>query len=77
MASAESGWLEPENGVFAEGFRQDDLLLRAALLGDDHYRQCQLVAMPSFDPRTLCSFAMKTPSPPSFIGLYDQSFGRN
>jgi hypothetical protein len=50
VASAESNWLEPEDSVFGEGFRQDDLRLRAALLGEDHYRQCQLVSVPSFEP---------------------------
>jgi hypothetical protein len=43
--------LVPEEGAFA-GYEAPDpyhLALRAALLGDDHYRLCQMVTVPSFE----------------------------
>lgn len=43
--------LEPEEGVFA-GYSPPspyELILRAALLGDEGYRLCQLVVLPSFE----------------------------
>jgi len=49
-AHAESGWLEPEEGTFA-GYTGPDsyeLLLRHAMLEDDHYRGCQLLRLPAF-----------------------------
>jgi hypothetical protein len=49
-AAATEGWLEPEEGVFA-GYAAPwptELKVRRVLLGDDHYRGCQLVTLPSF-----------------------------
>jgi len=50
LAQAESNWLEPEEGTFAgyTGPWSYDLLLRAAMLEDDHYRECQLLRLPTF-----------------------------
>lgn len=48
--SAASDGLEPEEGVFA-GYGPPtpyELLVRQALLGDDRYRLCQMVYLPSF-----------------------------
>src|SRR4051794_9263211 len=47
---AASEGLEPEDGVFA-GYGPPtpyELLVRQALLGDDRYRLCQMVYLPSF-----------------------------
>lgn len=44
--------LEPEEGLFA-GHSEPapyELVLRRALFGEDHYRLCQLVVLPSFAP---------------------------
>ena len=50
LALAESNWLEPEEGTFASytGPESYDLLLRHAMLEDDHYRGCQLLRLPAF-----------------------------
>lgn len=74
-AGAVSNWLEPEEGVFAgyTGPEPYEMLLRQALIGDDHYRHCQLMRLPSFgresvvyildegDSPTVVSRTMKEP----------------
>jgi hypothetical protein len=48
--SASADGLEPEEGVFAGHSPPSpyDLVLRQALIGDDRYRLCQMVYLPSF-----------------------------
>jgi len=47
--------LEPEEGVFAGylGPEPYELVLRRALLEDDHYRLCQLLVVPSFSQESV------------------------
>jgi hypothetical protein len=61
--------LEPETGTFADYGPPApyDLILRRALLEDDHYRLCQFVVLPSFAPEYAVYFVETTEGPPIVI----------